>query len=74
MQVRIGIQSVAKEVVVETSQTADDVEAALAEAVAAGGVFTLRGSNGARVVVPVAALGYVEIGESEARSVGFGSF
>lgn len=75
MQVRIGVQSVARELVVETSESADDVERAVADAVAEeDGIFTLRSKNGARVVVPAAKLAYVELGESESKSVGFGSF
>lgn len=75
MQVRIGVQSVARELVVETSDSADEVERAVADAVAEDdGVFTLRSKSGARVVVPTAKLAYVEIGESESKSVGFRSF
>jgi Protein of unknown function (DUF3107) len=75
VQVRIGVQSVAKELVVETSLSADEVERAVNDAVAEDdGVFTLRSKNGARVVVPAAKLAYVEIDESETRSVGFGSY
>lgn len=75
MQVRIGVQSVAKELIVETSLSAEEVEHAVGDAVAEeGGVFTLRSSNGARIVVPAAKLAYVEIGESGTRSVGFGAY
>ncbi|MFL6055840.1 MAG: DUF3107 domain-containing protein [Actinoallomurus sp.] len=75
MQVRIGVQSVAKELVVETSLAADEVQRAVNDAVAEeSGVFTLRGRDGLRIVVPAAKLAYVEIAESEQRSVGFGSY
>ncbi len=75
VQVRIGVQSVAKELVVETAASADEVEQAVADALAEeDGIFTLRSKNGARVVVPAAKLAYVEMDESGARSVGFGSF
>jgi hypothetical protein len=75
MQIRIGVQSVPKELVVETSLSADEVEEEIARAVREeGGVLTIRDSNGGRVVVPSAKLAYVEIGESGSKSVGFGSF
>jgi Protein of unknown function (DUF3107) len=75
VQVRIGIQSVPKELVVETSLSPDEVEEEVARAVEQeGGVLTLRDSGGGRVVVPSAKLAYVEIGESGPKSVGFGSF
>jgi hypothetical protein len=75
VQVRIGVQSVAKELVVESSLSADEVERAVNDAVAEeDGVLTLRGRDGLRLVVPAAKLAYVEIAESEPRSVGFGSY
>ncbi len=71
MQVRIGVQSVPKELVVETSLSATEVEQAVADALAEDdGVFALTGKNG-RVVVPVSKLAYVEIAESSQRPVGF---
>jgi hypothetical protein len=74
VQVRIGVQSVPKELVVETSLSADEVEQALSDALGEDdGVFTLK-SQGGRVVVPTSKLAYVEIGEAEAPSVGFGTF
>lgn len=74
MQVRIGVQSVPKELVVETSLSPEEVENAVADALAdEGGVFALKSKNG-RVVVPAAKLAYVEIAETEVPAVGFGSF
>lgn len=74
MQVRIGVQSVPKEIVVDTSLSADEVEQAVSDALAEdGGVLTLT-SRGGRVVVPVDKLAYLEIGDAEPPSVGFGSF
>lgn len=74
MQVRIGVQSVPKELVVETSLSADEVEQAVAEALSdTEGVFTIN-SKGGRIVVPAAKLAYVEIGIDETPSVGFGTF
>ncbi|WP_131740523.1 DUF3107 domain-containing protein [Actinomadura roseirufa] len=74
MQVRIGVQSVPKELVVDTAQSADEVQRALAEALAAeGGVFVLKDRKAGRVVVPAARVGYLEISEDEQRNVGFGS-
>ena len=74
MQVRIGMQSVPKELVVETALSPDEIEQAVADALAEeAGVFALKSKNG-RVVVPAAKLAYVEIAESDAPSVGFGAF
>lgn len=74
MQVRIGVQSVPKELVVETAMSADEVEEAVADALGDDdGVFSLR-SRGGRVVIPSSKLAYVEIGENETPSVGFSTF
>ncbi|MCP2336488.1 DUF3107 domain-containing protein [Actinomadura rupiterrae] len=74
MQVRIGVQFVPKELVVETSLSADEVQRVLAEALAeSGGVFVLQDSKAGRVVIPAAHVGYLEIAEDEGRSVGFGT-
>ena len=74
MQVRIGVQSVPKELVVETTLSSDEVETAVADALAdEDGVFTLKSKTG-RVVVPSSKLAYVEIAETDVPAVGFGSF
>jgi hypothetical protein len=74
VQVRIGVQSIPKELIVETSLSPDEVEHAVADALAdEDGVFTLKSKNG-RVVVPATKLAYVEIAETEATAVGFGAF
>ncbi|NRQ39643.1 DUF3107 domain-containing protein [Nonomuraea sp. NN258] len=74
MEVKIGVRSVHREIIVETDLTADQVEEEVRQALASdrGGVFALTDVKGRRVVVPVASLGFLEIGEDEARPVGFG--
>ncbi|PZG07165.1 DUF3107 domain-containing protein [Nonomuraea aridisoli] len=73
MEVKIGVRSVHRELVVETDLSAEQVEDQLREALAVDrGVFALTDTKGRRVVVPVASLGFIEIGEDEARPVGFG--
>jgi hypothetical protein len=75
VQVRIGVQSVAKEVVVETTLSAEEIERSLIEAFQTeNGVFVLTDERGGRVVVPAAHVGYLEIAEDDARQVGFGTF
>jgi hypothetical protein len=73
VEVKIGIQSVPRELVVETSTSYEDIEAELRAAVAAeGGVFILAHEKGGRVMVPADKIAYVEYGIGEARRVGFG--
>jgi hypothetical protein len=73
MEIKIGVQSVHREIIVETDMSAEQVEEELRNALAADkGVFSVTDVKGRRVVVPVASLGFVEIGEDEQRAVGFG--
>ncbi|GGO27760.1 ATP-binding protein [Microbispora rosea subsp. aerata] len=73
MEVKIGVRSVHRELVVETDLSAEELEEELRKALAVDkGVFSLTDAKGRRVIVPVASLGFVEIGEDETRPVGFG--
>lgn len=72
MEIRIGVQNVSREIAIDTDMTADAVAAAVAKAVD-GGVLDLTDAKGRRIVVPAAALGYVDIGEESKRRVGFGA-
>jgi Iap family predicted aminopeptidase len=74
VEVKIGVQYSARELIVESPQTAAEVQAAVLEAVAAGdtGILDLVDDRGRRILVPVNKLAYVEIGEPEYRKVGFG--
>lgn len=72
MEVKIGVQNVARELVLETDSSAKDVEAAVASALK-GGTLSLTDTKGRVLVVPSAALAYIEIGVEEVRRVGFGT-
>jgi hypothetical protein len=73
VEVRIGIQNVQRELMVETSMSQHDVEAALTAAVAADdGVFILPDEKGGKVLVPADKIAYVEVGALDSRRVGFG--
>jgi hypothetical protein len=72
VEVKIGIQSVPRELVVETESSAEEVEAALREAVASeAGVLVLGDTRGARVLVPAEKIAYLEFAGTEPRRVGF---
>ncbi|MFD1940271.1 MULTISPECIES: DUF3107 domain-containing protein [Nonomuraea] len=73
MEIKIGVRSVHRELVVESDLTADQIEEEIRQALAADkGVFAISDVKGRRVVVPVASIGFIEIGEDENRPVGFG--
>jgi hypothetical protein len=73
VEVKIGIQSIPRELVVETTTSAAEIERALTAAVADGGLFVLDDGNGNKTVVPADKIGYVEFSGTEERRVGFGS-
>ncbi|GAA3696992.1 hypothetical protein GCM10022377_07360 [Zhihengliuella alba] len=71
MDVRIGIQNIAREVVVDSDQSQEAVAEIISKAFADGGLLTLNDAKGRQVVVPVATIGFVEIGNVTPRPVGF---
>jgi hypothetical protein len=73
VEIKIGIQSAPRELVVETESAADEVEAALKAAIADSGVLVLTVVKGGRVLVPADKVAYLEIGGTETRRVGFSS-
>jgi hypothetical protein len=73
VEVKIGIQNIGREIVLESTQDADAVAKVVAEAIAKGSELRLKDDKGRLVIVPANVLGYVEIGAEEARRVGFGA-
>lgn len=73
MEVKIGIQSVPRELVVETRSSFEEIQAALVAAVADSTVFTLADDKGGKVLVPADKIAYLELGGSEPRRIGFGN-
>ncbi|MCW1249030.1 DUF3107 domain-containing protein [Acaricomes phytoseiuli] len=73
MEIKIGIQNIGREVVLESDQEPAEVEKLVADALSEGGQLKLADAKGRAVVVPVQAIGYVEIGAEEPRRVGFGT-
>jgi hypothetical protein len=74
MEVKIGLQSVPRELVVETDTSAEEIERGLSAALAGEGasVFALSVIKGGKVLVPADKIAYVEFGAPEAHRVGFG--
>jgi len=74
VEVKIGVQHAPRELVLESGQTPDEVEKAIAAAFKSDdGLLSLVDDKGRRVLVPVTKLAYVEIAEQEQRRVGFGA-
>ncbi len=72
MEVKIGVQYAARELVVESAQTPAEVEKAVTDALESDTkILSLVDEKGRRVIVPVDKLAYVEIAEATSRPVGF---
>lgn len=77
MEVKIGIHSVPRELIVETETPPEDIERALSAALEAapgsGAVFALEVEKGGRVLVPADKIAYLEFVGPESRRIGFGN-
>jgi len=73
VEVKIGIQSIPRELVVETSLSAQEIEESLAAALADGKLFTVPDDKGGKAMVPADKIGYVEFSGPDQRRIGFGS-
>jgi hypothetical protein len=73
VEVKVGMQHVTRELVVETTSSASDVEKAFGTAINDSGVFSLTDEHGRKVLIPADRIAYVDIGEENARRVGFGA-
>ena len=73
MEVKIGVQNANRELVLDTEQTSEDVEKAVAAALDGGTMLVLTDTKGRKVVVPSEKLAYVEIGSPTVGQVGFRS-
>lgn len=74
MEIKIGVQNAAREIVLESADTAEAVEKAVAAALEGSSkLLSLSDERGRKVLIPAERLAYVEIGETAARRVGFGN-
>lgn len=74
MEIKIGIQSVPRELVVETDTPAEEIERALTAALSDDhAVFTVTAEKGGKVLIPADKIAYIEFTGAEARRVGFGT-
>jgi nicotinamide mononucleotide (NMN) deamidase PncC len=71
VDIRIGLQNNARELVIDSDQQQAEVIAAVEAALAGSTSLQLTDTKGSTVVVPAAVLAYVEVGAAEARKVGF---
>ena len=73
VEVKIGIQSIQRELELDTSSSPDEVERSLATALSNGGMFVIRDDKGGKILIPAEKIGYVELNGTEQRKIGFGN-
>ena len=74
MEVKIGVQHANRELVIDSAESGDDVEAAVAKALSGDErALVLVDSKGRKVIVPTDKLAYVELGSPASGQVGFRS-
>jgi hypothetical protein len=71
VEIKIGVQYAARELVVESDESAEAVQKQVADAIAAGGLLTLTDRKGKHVYVAADKITYVEIGSGTSGKVGF---
>ena len=72
MDIRIGLSDTQRELAVSSNQSQDDVLALVATAIAEGQpTVTLEDDKGRKFLVRTERIAYVEVGNSNARTVGF---
>jgi hypothetical protein len=71
MEVRIGVQDSAREVIFETKSSADEITKEVENAVKNKTLLSLIDDKGRKILIPGDRLAFVEIGALEQRRVGF---
>ncbi|HZZ97905.1 MAG TPA: DUF3107 domain-containing protein [Jatrophihabitantaceae bacterium] len=72
MEVKIGVLHTPREIVVESTQSPDEVETLVSAALkSVDGQLALTDERGRRVIVPANLIAYIEIAQADTRRVGF---
>jgi hypothetical protein len=71
MEVRIGVQDAARELVFESNQTPEEISKAVNKAIDEGSLLNLTDDKGKQILIPAAKIAFIEIGSAVERRVGF---
>ena len=72
MEVKVGVLHTAREIVLDSPQTPDEVEKLVADALkSVDGQLVLTDERGRKVIVPANLVAYVDIAQADTRRVGF---
>lgn len=72
MEVKIGVLHTAREIVLDSPQTPEEIEELVSVALkSVDGQLTLTDDRGRKVIVPANLVAYVDIAQADVRRVGF---
>lgn len=71
MEVRIGVQDAARELVFESNQTPEEISKAVNKAIEEGSLLNLTDDKGKQILIPATKIAFIEIGSAVERRVGF---
>ena len=74
MEIKIGVQHVAREIVVDAALEAQEAVDLINGAISSGSPRTLTDAKGPVTVVPAGVIGYASVGAEPKRPVGFMPF
>ena len=74
MEIKIGVQHVAREIVVDSALQAPEAVELITAAMSSGSPLTLTDTKGNVTVVPAGVIGYAAVGAEQKRPVGFMPF
>lgn len=73
VEVHVAVTEGAREIVLQMEATQEEIGKAVSAALSAGKPLELTDEKGKKVIVPADKIGFVEIGASTGRRVGFGA-
>jgi len=72
MDITIGVQHVARDISIETEESAEAITSKVTEAINSDGLLSLTDTKGRVVLVPASKIAYIDLGPAAGRRVGFG--
>ena len=72
MDITIGVQHIARDISLETEESAEAISQKVTEAIASDGMLNLTDTKGRIVLVPASKIAFVDLGPAAGRRVGFG--
>ena len=73
VEVRIGIADSPRELTIDLTNSADEIEATVARALHEGSHVAFTDEKGRRLIVPAGKVGFIEVSARAERKVGFGT-